>query len=84
MRNSVMVNSINLTMTNKGQIATWKANRRKLVCIIKWICDLTFMQFDRLTRLLEHQTTLLQKSFYKKVMEKNAIGGLWEQLCTNA
>jgi hypothetical protein len=32
MRNSVMVNSINLTMTSKGQIATWKANRRKLVC----------------------------------------------------
>lgn len=30
-RNSVMVNSINLTMTNKDQIATWKANRRKLV-----------------------------------------------------
>ena len=30
-RNSVMVNSINLTMTSKDQIATWKANRRKLV-----------------------------------------------------
>ncbi|KAF8238701.1 kinase-like protein [Tricholoma matsutake] len=29
-RNSVMVNSINLTMTNKDQILTWKANRRKL------------------------------------------------------
>ncbi|KAF8812465.1 kinase-like protein [Phlegmacium glaucopus] len=29
-RNSIMVNSINLTMTNKDQIATWKANRRKL------------------------------------------------------
>ncbi|KAH9949742.1 kinase-like domain-containing protein [Amylocystis lapponica] len=29
-RNSVMVNSINLTMSNKDQIATWKANRRKL------------------------------------------------------
>ncbi|KAF8914633.1 kinase-like domain-containing protein [Mucidula mucida] len=29
-RNSVMVNSINLTMTSKEQIATWKANRRKL------------------------------------------------------
>lgn len=34
-----MVNSINLTMTNKDQIATWKANRRKLV-----IC----FQFTRL------------------------------------
>ena len=30
-RNSVLVNSINLTMTRKDQIATWKANRRKLV-----------------------------------------------------
>lgn len=29
-RNSVMVTSINLTMTSKDQIATWKANRRKL------------------------------------------------------
>lgn len=28
-----MVNSINLTMTNKDQILTWKANRRKLVCL---------------------------------------------------
>jgi len=29
-RNSVMVNAINLTMTSKDQIATWKVNRRKL------------------------------------------------------
>jgi len=41
-----MVNSINLTMTNKDQIATWKANRRKLVSnrpdamgIITEFCD---------------------------------------------
>jgi protein-serine/threonine kinase len=32
-RNSVMVNAIHLTMSNKDQIATWKANRRKLVCL---------------------------------------------------
>ena len=31
-RNSVMVNAIHLTMSSKDQIATWKANRRKLVC----------------------------------------------------
>lgn len=30
-RNSVMVNSIHLTMSSKDTIATWKANRRKLV-----------------------------------------------------
>ncbi|KAF9247069.1 AGC/NDR protein kinase [Melanogaster broomeanus] len=29
-RNSVMVNAIHLTITSKDQIATWKANRRKL------------------------------------------------------
>lgn len=29
-RNSVMVNAINLTMTSEHDIATWKANRRKL------------------------------------------------------
>ncbi|KZT24479.1 AGC/NDR protein kinase [Neolentinus lepideus HHB14362 ss-1] len=29
-RNSVMVDPIHLTMTSKDQIATWKANRRKL------------------------------------------------------
>ena len=32
-RNSVQVNPINLTMSRE-QIATWKANRRKLVCFI--------------------------------------------------
>lgn len=32
-RNSVMVNAIHLTMSSKDQIATWKANRRKLVSI---------------------------------------------------
>jgi protein-serine/threonine kinase len=36
-RNSVMVNPIHLTMTSKDQIATWKANRRKLVCIYRQI-----------------------------------------------
>lgn len=33
-RNSVMVNAIHLTMSSKDQIATWKVNRRKLVCSI--------------------------------------------------
>lgn len=34
-RNSVQVNPINLTMSRE-QIATWKANRRKLVCPHPW------------------------------------------------
>lgn len=29
-RNSVAINAINLTVSSKDQIATWKANRRKL------------------------------------------------------
>ena len=32
-RNSVAVNAIHLTMSSKDQIATWKANRRKLVSL---------------------------------------------------
>lgn len=43
-RNSVQVNPINLTMSRE-QIATWKANRRKLVCPHLWHslrCLLTF------------------------------------------
>ena len=32
-RNSVQVDAINLTMSRE-QIATWKANRRKLVCLL--------------------------------------------------
>jgi serine/threonine protein kinase len=44
-RNSVMVNSINLTMTNKDQIATWKANRRKLVRVILVFTCLTRFHF---------------------------------------
>lgn len=38
-RNSVQVNAINLTMSRE-QIATWKANRRKLVCTFNLRCSL--------------------------------------------
>ena len=34
-RNSVMVNPIHLTISSRDQIATWKANRRKLVSTIR-------------------------------------------------
>jgi protein-serine/threonine kinase len=37
-RNSVMVNSIHLTMSSKDTIATWKANRRKLVSLMRFAC----------------------------------------------
>jgi protein-serine/threonine kinase len=38
-RNSVMVNPIHLTMTSREQIATWKANRRKLVRLTSEFCN---------------------------------------------
>ena len=43
-RNSVMVNAIHLTMSSKDQIATWKANRRKLVSSVMplIICSILF------------------------------------------
>ena len=37
-RNSVLVNAIHLTISSKDQIATWKANRRKLVRIYLSLC----------------------------------------------
>ena len=44
-RNSVMVNAIHLTMTSKDQIATWKANRRKLVWLISdgLLCSISLL-----------------------------------------
>jgi len=44
-RNSVMVNAIHLTMSSKDQIATWKANRRKLVRLL----DLANMNHERVS-----------------------------------
>jgi len=75
-RNSVMVNSINLTMTSKDQIATWKANRRKLVrhsgrsLLHKgsWI-------YIRPTRQSERQITSHPKSSCNKGMVVSATGG---------
>lgn len=60
-RNSVQVNPINLTMSRE-QIATWKANRRKLVCqhylstFIVVCLTSTSVDFDRPFPLLERQT----------------------------
>jgi serine/threonine protein kinase len=59
-RNSVMVNPIHLTMTSKDQIATWKANRRKLVRI-KSLAPFALLISDRRIPLSEPQTTSLQK-----------------------
>jgi len=50
-RNSVQVNPINLTMSRE-QIATWKANRRKLVSL-RYGSEESLTPGFRLTRLLE-------------------------------
>ena len=76
-RNSVMVNAINLTMTSKDQIATWKANRRKLVrhtrsLIHKGLIDLHYI---RPTQLSERQITSHPRSSCNKGMAVSAIGG---------
>jgi hypothetical protein len=86
-RNSVMVNSINLTMTNKDQIATWKANRRKLVSLSTFpdvrAYTLNFCP-RRPTQLLEHQITLHLKFSYKRDMGRSATGGHLAPSCSSA
>lgn len=73
-RNSVAINSINLTVSSKDQIATWKANRRKLVCYrsanFSLFADLICCA-HRLTLQLELQITLHLKSSCSKVMERS-------------
>lgn len=85
-RNSVMVNSINLTFSNKDQIATWKANRRKLVSLHsphKFATDIWRSFADRLTRRSVLQTTSRQKSSSRRVTQSLATTGLWVQSCSN-
>jgi len=57
-RNSVQVNPINLTMSRE-QIATWKANRRKLVkkSFSQLFSPLNRLRWERHFLLLEHQIT---------------------------
>jgi len=59
-RNSVQVNSINLTMS-RAQIATWKANRRKLVGFTPYSPSFTH-DISRHTRLSGRQITLHPRS----------------------
>lgn len=70
-----MVNAINLTMTSKQDIATWKANRRKLAYstvgtpdYVSWPLhlDLSLIDEDR----------FLPRSSCNRAMGKNVIGGL--------
>jgi serine/threonine protein kinase len=94
-RNSVAVNAINLTVSNKEQIATWKANRRKLVSLPRIpffllpffggsaSASLTTARF-RPIRQSGRQTISLQRFLPSKVMATNAITGAWARSCLNA
>lgn len=84
-RNSVMVNAIHLTMSNKDTIATWKANRRKLVSTNIALDDveLTDTQIDRRIPPSVHPITSLPRSSFKKVTGTSVIGGPWGRLCSN-
>jgi len=81
-RNSVMVTSINLTMTSKDQIATWKANRRKLVHSFFLVLHCCLIMFRHIPQLV-HLIILLLRYSCKKGMVTNAIGGHLGPSCSN-
>lgn len=68
-RNSVMVNAINLTMTSKQDIATWKANRRKLAYSTVGTPDYVS---ERRVRV-DHRSRL--KSSCSRVTARSVTGG---------
>jgi hypothetical protein len=87
-----MVNAINLTMTSKGDIATWKANRRKLAYSTVGTPDYVGgggsgqsgagakdpdCRWDLRSRFHPRFS-------YSKGMERNVIGGHWALSCTSA
>ena len=75
-----MVNSINLTMTSKQDIATWKANRRKLAYS-------TVGTPDYVSYALQVRTQLTFRSPLKfscsRGTAKSATGGLSERSCSS-
>lgn len=79
-RNSVMVNSIHLTMSERNTIATWKANRRKLaystVGTPDYVSALSSF-FDILTeRSLLALPRSRQRSSCSRATQMSATGGL--------
>lgn len=77
-RNSVMVNSINLTMTSKQDIATWKANRRKLaystVGTPDYVSGVSWISADPRSR---------PKSSSSRATARSATGGHSELSCSS-
>ena len=88
-----MVNAINLTMTSKGDIATWKANRRKLAYSTVGTPDYVgggggSGQCGAGRRTLTVggicRSRFHPRFSYSKGMVRNVIGGHWALSCTSA
>lgn len=68
-----MVNAINLQMTTKNDIATWKANRRKLAYSTVGTPDYVSLIVKRVMEGADVRSRL--KSSCNKVTGKSVIGG---------
>ena len=75
-----MVNAINLQMTTKNDIATWKANRRKLAYSTVGTPD--YVRFSQEGKKGADYRSL-QRSSCSRVMERNVIGGHLVLSCLN-
>jgi hypothetical protein len=81
-RNSVMVNAINLTMTSKQDIATWKANRRKLAYSTVGTPD--YVSQPGCNKNGADGGRSRRKSSCSRVTGRNVIGGRWVPSCSSA
>jgi len=89
-RNSVALNSINLTVSSKDAIATWKANRRKLVrppLSLSLPLSGSFADphsLHRPTRRSARPTTSRPRSSSSRVTARSATGGRSAPSCSSA
>lgn len=81
-RNSVMVNAINLTMTTKNDIATWKANRRKLAYSTVGTPDYVRWRSEGKGGGADARRYRRRSSF-SKAMARSATGGRLAQSCSS-
>ena len=77
-----MVNAINLTMTSKQDIATWKANRRKLAYSTVGTPDYV-SAVDGIKVEIEADLRFRRKSSCSRATGRNAIGGLSVLSCSS-
>ena len=81
-RNSVMVNAINLTMTSKQDIATWKANRRKLAYSTVGTPDYVSRTVMGSCADADHRRSP-PRSSCSRAMAKSATGGPSARSCSS-